>query len=123
VSLLIRMNPKPKQRNEFALKIKNLRALAYRLDLPEGVIGAESRRTGRDYSPFVSRNEPPPFAKLPTVLKERRIDNPVDATKFIQSRIYQKLLQPLPWPEHIFGGVKGKSLCTISGSISGSPLS
>ena len=104
------MNPKQKEKSEFALKIKNLRALAYRLDLPEDVIVVESRRTGRDYSPFVSRNEPPPFAKLPTVLKERAIDNPVDATKFIQARIYQKLLQPLPWPEHIFGGVKGKSL-------------
>lgn len=104
------MSPKQNKKSEFALRIKNLRALAYRLDLPEEVILVESRRTGRNYSPFVSRNEPPPFAKLPTVLKERTIDNPIDATKFIQSRIYQNLLQPLPWPEHIFGGVKGKSL-------------
>lgn len=104
------MNPKQKDKSEFALKIKNLRALAYRLDLPEDVIVVESRRTGGNYSPFVSRNEPPPFPKLPTVLKERTIDNPIEATKFIQSRIYQKLLQPLPWPEHIFGGIKGKSL-------------
>jgi hypothetical protein len=116
------MNPKPNQRSESALRIKSLRALAYRLDLPEGLIGAESRRTDRDYSPFVSRNEPPPFAKLPTVLKKRTIDNPVDATKFIQSRIYQKLLQPLPWPEHIFGGVKGKSLLHNIGQHLGKPV-
>jgi retron-type reverse transcriptase len=104
------MNQKRKQKSEFALRIKSLRALAYRLDLPEDVIVVGSRTTGRDYNPFISRNEPPPFAKLPTIHKERMIDNPVDATKFIQSRIYQKLLQPLPWPDHIFGGVKGKSL-------------
>ena len=116
------MNPKPKQKSEFALRIKDLRALAYRLDLPEDVIVLESRRTGRDYSPFVSRNEPAPFAKLPTVLKERTIDNPVDATKFIQARIYQKLLQPLPWPEHIFGGVRGKSLLHNIKRHLGSPV-
>jgi len=104
------MNPKPKPKSELALRIKSLRALAYRLDLPKDVIALESRRTARDYSPFISRNEPAPFAKLPVVLKERTIDNPVEATKFIQARIYQKLLQPLHWPEHIFGGVKGKSL-------------
>jgi len=38
------------------------------------------------------------------------IDNPADPLKFIQNRIYQRLLQPLLWPEHIYGGVKGKSL-------------
>jgi RNA-directed DNA polymerase len=104
------MHPNPKQKSEFGLRIKTVRALAYRLDLPEDLIFLESRRAGRNYSPFISRNEPRPFAKLPTVFKERTIDNPVEATKFIQARIYQKLLQPLPWPEHIFGGVKGKSL-------------
>lgn len=104
------MTRKQNKKSDLALRIKDLRALAYRLDLPENVITVESRRTGRNYSPFVSRNEPRPFAKLPTIIKERTIDNPIDATKFIQSRIYQNLLQPLPWPEHIFGGVKGKSL-------------
>jgi hypothetical protein len=38
------------------------------------------------------------------------IDNPIDPLKFIQNRIYQRLLQPLIWPEHIYGGIKGKSL-------------
>ncbi len=104
------MHQNLKQKSEFALRIKSLRALAYRLDLPEDLIVLESHRAGRDYSPFISRNEPAPFAKLPTVFKERPIDNPVEAIKFIQARIYQRLLQPLPWPEHIFGGVKGKSL-------------
>ena len=41
---------------------------------------------------------------------ERWIDNPVDPLKAIQSRIQERLLGPLVLPEHLLGGVRGKSI-------------
>lgn len=104
------MSQDQKEKTALALNIKTSRALAYRLGLPEDFILSESRRAGRNYDPFTSRSRPAPFAKLPVKVKERTIDNPIDVVKYIQNRIYQWLLQPLLLPEHICGGVKGKSL-------------
>src|SRR5689334_12859687 len=42
--------------------------------------------------------------------KKRWIDNPVDPLKAIQSRIQERLLSPLILPEHLLGGVRGKSI-------------
>jgi len=96
--------------SDLALNIKSLTALAYRLGLPKDLILSESLRAGRYYRPFTSRSRPPQFATIPREVKERAIDNPVDVIKEIQNRIYQRLLTPLPWPLHICGGIKGKSL-------------
>lgn len=95
---------------DLKLNINTLPALAYRLGLKAEVLLSESRKAGCYYQPFVSLPKPAPFPKRIRVLKKRMIDNPIDPLKFIQNRIYQRLLQPLIWPEHIYGGIKGKSL-------------
>jgi len=93
-----------------SINIKTMSALAYRLGLKEEVLITESRKAGAYHLPFISTAQPAPFAKQIPKLKERVIDNPIDPLKFIQNRIYQRLLQPLSWPDHIHGGIKGKSL-------------
>jgi RNA-directed DNA polymerase len=42
--------------------------------------------------------------------KWRHIDNPKDALKAIQSRIYKCILLPVPMPDTITGGVRGRSV-------------
>lgn len=96
--------------NPLRLNIASLEALSHRLGLSPEVIVAASRSTGRDYDPFMRRSPPPPFKKDPVESKQRKIDNPILNTKEIQRRINRRLLRSLPLPNHICGGVKGKSL-------------
>ncbi len=104
------MSQSRNKKSALSLDIKTLSALAYRLGLPEEVLISESRKAGCYHQPFISIPKPAPFAKRSLKVKKRAIDNPTDPLKFIQNRIYKRLLQPLLWPEHIYGGVKGKSL-------------
>jgi hypothetical protein len=104
------MSSNQNEKSGLRVNIKTLSALAYRLGLKEEVLVSESRKAGAYYHPFKSIAKPPPFAKQTPKLKERVIDNPIDPLKFIQNRIYQRLLQPLIWPDHIHGGIKGRSL-------------
>lgn len=62
------------------------------------------------YKPFPLTTQPRRFAKKPVVVKKRLIDNPIDPLKAIQSRVQERLLSPLVLPEHLLGGVKGKSI-------------
>lgn len=104
------MSQSQKESFDLRLNINTLRALAHRLGLKVEVLVSESERAGRYYQPFIPDPKPAPFAKREPKLKKRVIDNPVDPLKFIQKRIQRRLLQPLLWPEHIYGGIKGKSL-------------
>ena len=104
------MSQNENQKLGLRVNIKTLSALAYRLGLKEEILVSESRKAGAYYNPFKSTAKPPPFAKQMPKLKERVIDNPVDPLRFIQNRIYKRLLQPLIWPDHIHGGIKGRSL-------------
>jgi RNA-directed DNA polymerase len=64
----------------------------------------------RYYKPFLQKPKVRPFARKITAPKKRWIDNPVDPLKMIQARIQERLLARLILPEHLLGGVKGKSI-------------
>jgi hypothetical protein len=104
------MSQSQREKSDLRLNINTLPALAHKLGLKPEVLLAESRKTGSYYQPFISVPKPAPFAKRIPRVKKRMIDNPIDPLKFIQNRIYRRLLQPLTWPEHIYGGITGKSL-------------
>src|SRR5262249_35339949 len=67
-------------------------------------------RAVRYYKPFPLKSNARPFSRNKTTLKNRWIDNPVDPLKAIQSRISERLLNRVVLPEHLLGGVKGKSI-------------
>lgn len=50
-----------------------------------------------------------PFSKQEIGRKARHIDNPTGILKEVQQRIYSKLLKPLQFPNHLHGGLKGRS--------------
>lgn len=62
------------------------------------------------YKPFLLKTAPRKFAKKVEPIKKRWIDNPIDPLKAIQSRVHERILSPLLMPEHLLGGVKGKSI-------------
>jgi RNA-directed DNA polymerase len=62
------------------------------------------------YSPFHLREKPRPFSKNAGSKKVRFIDRPVDPLKAIQARIEARILKKLILPEHLLGGVRGKSI-------------
>lgn len=62
------------------------------------------------YKPFPLKAKARRFAKKVEPVKKRWIDNPIDPLKAIQSRVHERILSPLLLPEHLLGGVKGKSI-------------
>ena len=64
----------------------------------------------RFYRPFPLTAKARPFAQKGELPKKRWIDNPVDPLKAIQSRIEERFLKRLILPEHLLGGVRGKSI-------------
>jgi hypothetical protein len=66
--------------------------------------------TSKCYKPFYKQSKVRPFAREPAPIKKRLIDNPRGGLKEIQLRINDKLLKPLVLPDHLLGGVAGKSI-------------
>jgi len=91
----------------------NLYSLRY-LEILLGRSRAELRDLAsgavRYYKPFLQKPKARPFARKITAPKKRWIDNPIDPLKMIQARIQERLLARLILPEHLLGGVKGKSI-------------
>jgi hypothetical protein len=79
------------------------------LETSEADIRAIAARPEEYYRPFLKRRKPRPFERAIPIGKIRRIDNPTGLLKSLQGRIYQRLLAPLDFPEHVFGGVRGRS--------------
>jgi RNA-directed DNA polymerase len=69
-----------------------------------------ARHAVRYYEPFQLRRRDRPFARKCGPPKKRLIDNPIGPLKTIQSRIEGRLLKRLVLPEHLLGGVRGKSI-------------
>jgi RNA-directed DNA polymerase len=65
----------------------------------------------RYYEPFPLKRKGKPFSrKASKPARKRWIDNPIDPLKAIQSRIEVRLLKRVILPEHLLGGVRGKSI-------------
>ena len=64
----------------------------------------------RYYAPFPHQRKERPFARSVKSTKRRWIDNPIGPLKAIQSRIEQRVLNRVILPEHLLGGVRGKTI-------------
>ena len=86
------------------LEIRSPRHLADLLKVPPAKLentGAELRKY---YSPFMAVRPPRPFQRSPSQ-RGRPIDNPLQEIKWIQDRIYRRLLKPICFPDHILGAI------------------
>lgn len=104
------------------LNLYAIRSLERILKTPEADIRAIAARPEPYYQPFSSRRKRRPFQRETQIRKLRRIDNPTGLLKLLQGRIYRRLLARLDFPDHIFGGVKGRSALDNARSHSGTRL-
>jgi RNA-directed DNA polymerase len=86
------------------LRILSPNRLADLLKIPKEKLVSLSTEPRLKYSPFMSVKPPRPFQKVP-LSKPRPIDNPLQELRWVQKRIYKRLLKPICFPEHIFGAV------------------
>jgi RNA-directed DNA polymerase len=91
------------------LQILSPNRLADILQIPKGKLVSLSAAPELKYDPFDSIREPRPFQRLPPS-KPRPIDNPLRELRFVQKRIYRRLLRPICFPEHILGAVPTRSV-------------
>jgi hypothetical protein len=87
------------------LNILSEKSLADRLRVPRERLVEISLSSASHYDPFPTRKAPRPFQKK-TLGSPRNIDNPQDDTRWVQKRIYQRLLKPICFPPHIMGAVR-----------------
>lgn len=72
------------------------------LNCDRGKIQALASTAGNYYRPF--------FKTDPRNGKQRQIDNPIEPLKSLQRRIKQQILDTMPLPPGVVGGVKGRRL-------------
>lgn len=111
------MNPQPKaspeQKNASAIQPLNLLSegdLAQRLGFSREKLRSIARDRDSLYNPFSQIKPPRPFARKKSTAKIREIDRPLEPLLEVQKRIYRILLRDLALPEHICGGVRGRSV-------------
>lgn len=111
------MNPQPKpsseQKNASAIEPLNLVSegdLAQRLGSSREKLRSIALDPDSHYNPFPQIKPPRPFARRKSKAKIREIDQPLDPLLEVQKRIYRVLLRDLNLPEHICGGVRGRSV-------------
>jgi len=87
-----------------------MRRLEFLLGRSRSELKDLARNATRHYEPFLLKPKQRWFAKKTKPPKKRWIDHPVDPLKAIQSRIQDRLLSTLILPDHLLGGVRGKSV-------------
>src|SRR6266852_5597418 len=111
--------PEPKPRNEndlsganasAALNLYSFRHLTVLLGFSREQLLDLSSHAGGHYEPFIKQQKIRPFARKVQPDKKRLIDNPTGLLKLLQSRIEARLLARLAIPEHLLGGVRGKTI-------------
>ncbi len=105
------MNPRPDVASASAsLDLYSLRYLEVLLGRSRQELQDLASHAIRYYQPFPLSARARPFAHNGKPPKKRWIDNPAGPLKAIQSRIEKRLLKRLILPEHLLGGVRGKSI-------------
>jgi hypothetical protein len=90
-------------------RILSVNRLADILKIPRETLVRLSAEPELNYEPFETVGRPRPFQKQhPSKL--RPIDNPLKELRWVQKRIYRRLLKPICFPEHIFGAVPKRSV-------------
>lgn len=64
----------------------------------------------QNYSPFKQAKEPKPHARVVVATKFRKIDNPQETLKRVQTKILKRLLIPVKLPDFLFGAVPKRSV-------------
>jgi hypothetical protein len=105
--------PRPQNPNAIEpLNILFIGDLEHRLCVPREKLLSVANNALSYYKPFPHAKPKRPFARERREAKVRQIDQPTGALVEIQQRIYYSLLRDLRMPEHICGGVKGRSVLT-----------
>jgi RNA-directed DNA polymerase len=91
------------------LQILSVNRLADILKIPKEKLVSLSATPELNYSPFLATKPPRPFQKAP-IGKPRPIDNPLKELRFVQQRIYRRLLKPICLPPHVLGAVPKRSV-------------
>lgn len=91
------------------LGIRSPRRLADILKIPPDKLEGVAGSANENYGPFMLVKPPRPFERR-YVQGSRPIDNPLQELKWIQQRIYRRLLKPICFPSHIIGAVPSRSV-------------
>jgi RNA-directed DNA polymerase len=91
------------------LQILSVNRLADILKIPKEKLVSLSATPEFNYSPFLATKPQRPFQRAP-IGKPRPIDNPLKELRFIQQRIYRRLLKPICFPPHVLGAVPKRSV-------------
>jgi RNA-directed DNA polymerase len=91
------------------LGILSPRHLADVLKIPPATLEEVAGSPGKNYSPFMLTKPARPFEQR-YIPRPRPIDNPLQNLKWIQQRIYRRLLKPICFPSHILGAVANRSV-------------
>jgi RNA-directed DNA polymerase len=91
------------------LNIQSVNRLADILKIPPERLRSLSAAPGANYRPFEHVRAPRPFQKKPAS-KPRPIDNPNDDLSWAQKRANRRLLAPICFPGHVFGGIRKRSV-------------
>lgn len=107
----MRQKPRNESGDAQQLDLYSLRHLETILGMSREELKSLASNAGRHYSPFSKNTPPRPFPKkLIQQRKTRLIDNPIEPLKSVQDRIHRKLLKQLVLPEHLLGGMPGKTI-------------
>lgn len=105
------MNPSSSAASDpVRLNLYPLRHLEVLLGHPRSELQDLAKHGVRYYAPFHYRKKERPFARSGKSIKPRLIDNPVGPLKAVQSRIEDRILNRVILPEHLLGGVRGKTI-------------
>jgi RNA-directed DNA polymerase len=91
------------------LEIQSPKRLGDILRIPPGTLEEVAGRADVNYSPFALAKPPRPFERR-YAPRPRPIDNPLQELKWIQQRIYRRLLKPMCFPTHILGAIPDRSV-------------
>jgi hypothetical protein len=104
-----------------ALDLYSFRYLTVQLGISRPELLDLAAQVGRFYKPFTKQDKVRPFARKIKPRKKRLIDNPTGFLKVIQARIEARLLKRLVLPEHLLGGIRGKTIAQNAGRHFGAP--
>jgi RNA-directed DNA polymerase len=104
-----RMTAEESERGVESLQILSVNRLADKLKIPKERLASLAAARDQTYCPFMLAEPARPFQKLASP-KLRPIDNPLRELKWVQKRIYRRLLRPICFPQHILGAVRKRSV-------------
>lgn len=103
------LNPSENEASVERLDIRSPRRLADILKIPPLVLERTAEAATALYSPYWAQKPRRPFQRNNTP-KLRPIDNPLQELKWVQKRIYRRLLRPTCFPDHVLGAVPKRGI-------------